>query len=129
MTVPEETAPATPLAAAFAASAVISKNFGKATAARIPRMTITTTSSMIVNPTVFLIYFPLERRLRADTASTPLDTQVDPWHRVVNLLNDPNKRRAGCGERLAKLARLVRPGIGLRQGDVEAQRLRRPVAR
>src|SRR6266404_3880725 len=50
MAEPDATAPAAPFAAALAASAVTSKNFGSATAARIPRMAMTVTNSMIVNP-------------------------------------------------------------------------------
>src|ERR1044072_1610767 len=55
MAEPDASAPAVPFAAALAASAVTSKNFGSATAARIPRMAITVTNSMIVNPLVFFI--------------------------------------------------------------------------
>src|SRR6266404_957111 len=50
MAEPDAIAPAVPFAAALAASVVTSKNFGSATAARIPRMAMTVTNSMIVNP-------------------------------------------------------------------------------
>src|ERR1051325_5905027 len=39
----------------------MSKNLGRATAARMPKMVITTTSSMIVNPAIFFIYSPYLR--------------------------------------------------------------------
>jgi hypothetical protein len=44
--------------AAVRALALKSRYFGNATAARMPRMTMTATSSMIVKPEVLLIYAP-----------------------------------------------------------------------
>ena len=46
----ELNAPATPLAAAVLALVVKLENFGSAVAAKIPKITITTTNSMMVKP-------------------------------------------------------------------------------
>ena len=46
----EETALTTPCIAAYCASVLMEINFGKAVAAKIPKMTITITSSIRVNP-------------------------------------------------------------------------------
>jgi hypothetical protein len=54
MLVPDAKAPATPLSAASSASDLKSTNFGNAVAARIPRITMTTISSMRVKPLAFM---------------------------------------------------------------------------
>lgn len=49
----DDTAPAVPSTAAFAASVFKSTNLGNATAAKMPKMTITITNSISVKPCCF----------------------------------------------------------------------------
>src|SRR6185295_14174207 len=66
---------AMPLAAALRASVVTSENLGTAIAARMPKMEITTISSIRVNPDAFFIYSPQLRQkveVEARILSPPL---------------------------------------------------------
>lgn len=63
-------APATPSTAACSASALMFTNLGNAVAARIPRITITTISSISVNPVCSGIRHVTLRWLKSDSRST-----------------------------------------------------------
>src|SRR5688500_3814436 len=115
---PEATAPATPWADARRSSSCISKNLGSATAARMPRMVITTTSSMIVNPATFLIVIPCLARIlhipHADTITYP---------HVGKSVYVPGVGKARADHRLAQLAQalvLARRRVGQRHAKAQA---------